>query len=93
MGGAFSVLSWCRVSNFLSAAAAELGRVVAPIYIDGAAIISQKRSPIASYAIADCFLRDRRLPIASYGKQFADCRLLLTANSSGNRTFRRGLGK
>ncbi|MCX8214714.1 MAG: hypothetical protein OTJ97_09490, partial [SAR202 cluster bacterium] len=42
MGGKFSVPSWGRLSNFLAAGAATLCRVVAPIYIDDAAIIAQR---------------------------------------------------
>ena len=38
MGSKFSVPSWCRVANFVEAAAARYGRVIAPIYIDDAAI-------------------------------------------------------
>ena len=38
MGSRFSVPSWCRVANFVEAAAARYGRLVAPIYIDDAAI-------------------------------------------------------
>ena len=44
MGGAFSVPSWGRISNFMSAASAALLKVCAPIYIDDTALISQRRT-------------------------------------------------
>ena len=44
MGSKFSVPPWCRVANFTEAAAAWYGHLVAPIYIDDAAIFGLSRT-------------------------------------------------
>ena len=44
MGSKFSVPSWCRVANFVEAAAARYGRMVAPIYIDDAALFGLNKT-------------------------------------------------